>query len=254
MEKFLSIVGARPNFIKIAPLYRELTKFSHCVVHKICHTGQHFDEKMSEKFFHELELPEPVYNLGVSSGSHALQTAGIMLELEKVLYAEKPDLIIVVGDVNSTLAACITAAKMNIKIAHIESGLRSFDRTMPEEINRVLTDTLPIYLSYAVSLLPPLGYFDFGRLVKSSSFVITDSGGIQEECTYLRIPCFTFRDNTERPVTVEKGTNRVIGTDFTKILSNINILFNRPDKISTIPELWDGKTAMRIVNILLEKQ
>jgi len=146
MIKIISVVGARPNFMKVAPLHKEFLKYNKTIQHQICHTGQHYDEKMSKIFFDELELPKPDFYLGVGSGSHAEQTARIMIEFEKVLLAEKPDLIIVVGDVNSTIACSLTAVKLGIKVAHVEAGLRSFDRTMPEEINRILTDSISDYL------------------------------------------------------------------------------------------------------------
>src|ERR1700680_2024367 len=145
-KKIISVVGARPNFMKIAPIHFAFEKYKHLVTHLICHTGQHYDEKMSKIFFDELDLPQPAFYLGVGSGSHAVQTANVMIEFEKVLLKEKPDLIIVVGDVNSTISCSLTAKKMNIEVAHVEAGLRSFDRTMPEEINRILTDAISDYL------------------------------------------------------------------------------------------------------------
>src|SRR6186713_1548779 len=146
MKKIISVVGARPNFMKVAPIHFEFEKHKHIVKHLICHTGQHYDEKMSKVFFDELGLPQPDFDLGIGSGSHAVQTAGIMIEFEKVLQQEKPDLIIVVGDVNSTIACSLVAKKMNIAVAHVEAGLRSFDKTMPEEINRILTDSISDFL------------------------------------------------------------------------------------------------------------
>src|ERR1035438_5501694 len=144
--KIISVVGARPNFMKVAPLHKAFKKYHKTITHLVCHTGQHYDEKMSKVFFEDLELPNPDFYLGVGGGSHAEQTAKIMIEFEKILLQEKPDLIIVVGDVNSTVACSLTAAKLGIKVAHVEAGLRSFDRTMPEEINRVLTDVMSDYL------------------------------------------------------------------------------------------------------------
>ncbi|MBN2425101.1 MAG: UDP-N-acetylglucosamine 2-epimerase (non-hydrolyzing) [Calditrichaceae bacterium] len=321
--KVINVVGARPNFMKIAPIQREMDK------HKdfesiLLHTGQHYDEKMSKLFFEDLELPQPNIYLNVGSASHAVQTAKIMVEFEKVLIDEKPDLIVVVGDVNSTAACSMVAAKMGVKIAHVEAGLRSFDRKMPEEINRLVTDTLSDDLfvtersgldnlkregieehkvhfvghvmidslihfaekakkslikkelnlesaPYALvtlhrpsnvdnrenfvklldafeiiekdiliifpihprsrkmisefgldgrikamknlALLEPLGYLDFMNLLHSAKLTLTDSGGIQEETTYLGIPCLTMRENTERPVTIEMGTNILVGHD-----------------------------------------
>ncbi len=362
--KIISVVGARPNFMKIAPIHKELVKQSaisgqHSLRHLICHTGQHYDEKMSRIFFEDLELPKPDIYLGAGSGSHAEQTAKIMVEFEKVLLTEMPDLVIVVGDVNSTIACSLVAAKLGIKIAHVEAGLRSFDRTMPEEINRLLTDQLADYLFVTeksgldnlrregipeekifftgnvmidslvhylpkadksniteyfglspldfvlvtlhrpsnvdspdnvgkiISLLnslaekrkvlfpvhprtkknidklnltinpdliltEPLGYIDFLSLTKNAELIITDSGGIQEESTYLGIQCITVRDNTERPVTVEIGTNRLAGTNLAQVeLEAMDVLNGRAKK-RKIPELWDGHAAERIVEIILK--
>ncbi len=315
------IVGTRPNFIKIASLVKEL-KISK-VKFKIIHTGQHYDYKLSKQFFEELNIPEPDINLNVGSGSHAIQTANIMIKFERHLLIDYPSLVIVVGDVNSTLACALTAKKLNIKIAHIEAGLRSFDMTMPEEINRILTDHISDYLfisessgvinlyreglyedrevhfvgnimidsivnnfdkiknvkneekdSYMVvtfhrpknvddkkdllnvvkllekmqkqikiifpihprtfkvlkkynlferlyskkniKIIEPSGYITFLNLILNSKLVLTDSGGIQEECSFLGIPVITFRDSTERPVTVKKGTNVVVGRNSKK--------------------------------------
>ncbi len=360
--KIISIVGARPNFIKIAPLNKEFSRYSDRVNHKICHTGQHFDEKMSKVFFNDLNLPEPDFFLGVGSGSHAVQTARIMIEFERILLDEKPDLIIVVGDVNSTMACSIVASKLNIKIAHVEAGLRSFDRTMPEEINRMVTDTLSDFLFVSeksglenleregvadsnvfftgnimidslvhyldrinqsniiskykldkqdyilatfhrpsnvdsfsdiksledllnslaekrkiifpihprtlnniqkhhlwdnihpnIIITNPLGYFDFLALMRNAEMVITDSGGIQEETTYLGVQCLTMRENTERPVTIELGTNQLVGTDISAIKSAADGVLDGKVKKGGVPKLWDGKTAERIVSILMEK-
>lgn len=361
--KIISVVGARPNFMKVAPLYIEFQKLNNSNVnHLICHTGQHYDEKMSKLFFEELELPQPDYYLGVGSGSHAEQTARIMIEFEKVLIKEKPELVIVVGDVNSTIACSLTAVKMGIKVAHVESGLRSFDRQMPEEINRILTDSIADYLFVTeksgienlmnegidsskiffvgnvmidslINYLPkiqtsqifpklniekgtyslitlhrpsnvdskeklkeliellgevsknhkvvfpihprtknnllkydlfkhlnhniittdPLGYIDFISLIKYSNFVLTDSGGIQEEATYLGVPCVTLRNTTERPITVEVGTNYLVGEDLSQAKKYINEILAGNRKQSKIPDLWDGKAAERIVKILIDK-
>ena len=360
--KIISVAGARPNFIKIAPLNKEFSRYSSRVKHKITHTGQHFDEKMSKVFFNDLNLSEPDFYLGVGSGSHAVQTAKIMIEFEKVLLDEKPDLIIVVGDVNSTIACSIVASKLNIKIAHVEAGLRSFDCTMPEEINRMVTDTLSDFLfvseesglenlkregisdskvfftgnimidslvhyldridqsnmlseyelnkqNYILTtfhrpsnvdtgsniqslgnllnslaekrkiIFPihprtlkniqkhdlwnkmhsniistdPLGYFDFLALMRNAEMVITDSGGIQEETTYLGVQCLTMRENTERPVTIELGTNQLVGTDISAIKSAADGVLDGKVKKGGVPKLWDGKTAERIVSILMEK-
>ena len=360
--KILSVVGTRPNLVKIAPLMKEFSK--HPEVESILvHTGQHYDIKMNDIFFEDLDIPEPQYNLGVGSKSHAVQIGRIMSEFEKVCLLEKPDLVLVVGDVNSTLACALVASKLNIKLAHVEAGLRSFDRTMPEEINRLLTDAISDCLfitepaalenlrkenipeskiffvgnvmidsliasierikksqtykkynlpenSYVVVtlhrpsnvddenklsaiinaldhiqkrmkiiwpihprtkknlerfklddkvnsmenllILEPLNYIDFMNLVLNCKFVLTDSGGIQEETTYLGKPCITLRKNTERLITIDIGTNTLAEIEdiivlFDKVLSNTW-------KKGKIPDLWDGKTAERIVKKLLEAQ
>jgi UDP-N-acetylglucosamine 2-epimerase (non-hydrolysing) len=363
--KIMHVVGARPNFIKIAPLVAEIKK--HPQMEQILvHTGQHYDEGMSQAFFKDLGLPFPDIQLNVGSGSHAIQTAKIMERFEPVLLKQRPDLLIVVGDVNSTIACGLTAVKLGIPVAHVEAGLRSFDRTMPEEINRILTDAISDYLftteqsanenllregipkekvffvgnvmidtllkhqelsrsspilsvlnlqpkAYAVLtlhrpsnvdhkgtfqkilkalfeiaqktpiifpchprtkkkiqffgledyftsyplplprdilLIDPLGYLDFLRLVSEARFVLTDSGGIQEETTALGIPCLTLRENTERPVTVTQGTNVVVGINGAKILEeSLKILDGKPIR-GRMPELWDGKSANRILRIL----
>lgn len=359
MKKVISVVGARPNFMKVAPIHKAFQKYNNQITHKICHTGQHYDKRMSKIFFEDLDLPKPDFYLGVGSGSHAEQTAKVMIEFEKVLLKEKPDLIIVVGDVNSTVACSLVAAKLSIKVAHVEAGLRSFDRTMPEEINRLLTDAISDYLFVTeksgitnlekegidkskvflvgnvmidslshylqkanmsrvlyeyelepseyilvtlhrpsnvdsiefleglvnlfeilskkrkiifpvhprtmknlessdlskklnenVILTEPIGYIDFLALTKNAELIITDSGGIQEESTYLHVQCLTVRENTERPVTVELGTNQLIGTDLKKVeLAALEIL-NGETKKGKIPDLWDGNSAERIVEIL----
>ncbi|CUT00798.1 non-hydrolyzing UDP-N-acetylglucosamine 2-epimerase [Candidatus Chrysopegis kryptomonas] len=365
MKKIISVVGARPNFMKIAPIHRAFKKFREEhpdseIIHKICHTGQHYDNNMSDIFIKELELPKPDFYLGVGSGSHAVQTAKIMIEFEKVLLNEKPDLVIVVGDVNSTIACSLTAVKCGIKVAHVEAGLRSFDRSMPEEINRILTDAISDYLfvseksgianlkregipderiffvgnvmidslvyylpkidksnvlknfylkpfeygvvtlhrpsnvdykdklsnivdflreisvfkrlvfpvhprtynnlekfglltllNHNIVLTQPMGYIDFIALVKNSSFVLTDSGGIQEETTYLGIPCITLRNSTERPITVEIGTNYLAGEDINTAYGYIWEIINGNAKVGKIPELWDGKASERIVEIIV---
>lgn len=367
LKKIISVVGARPNFIKIAPLHKEIERFNKLngknpITHLICHTGQHYDEKMSKIFFEDLELPKPDFYLGVGSGSHAEQTAKIMIEFEKIIIEEKPDLILVVGDVNSTLACSLVAAKMNIKIAHIEAGLRSFDRSMPEEINRLLTDAISDYLfvterigitnlttegipsskiffvgdimidalkqsmekvknsgilkslalkknkyllitlhrpsnvdskvfmskliemlntlcssmeivfplhprtrknlvewdilpliNKSIKITEPIGYIDFLSLLNNSKLVITDSGGIQSESTFYGVQCLTLRENTEKPVTLEVGTNNLIGTNLDKVNKMIIKSLSEEKKKSLVPELWDGNTAERIVAILSNK-
>lgn len=357
--------------MKMAPIHKELLKHKSKIIHKIIHTGQHYDKKMSDVFFKELELPKPHIYLGVGSKSHAEQTAMIMIRLEKVLQREKPDLVLVYGDVNSTIAAGLVCAKMykedgnSIPLTHVESGLRSFDRTMPEEINRVLTDNIADYLfiteksgydnliksgfdkkkiifvgntmidslisylkksgkskilnelcvskkSYALITLhrpsnvdskknfekiyriisninkinktaeivfpihprtvkmmkkfglinkfnelknliitEPLGYLDFLELIKNAKYVLTDSGGIQEETTYLKVPCITLRENTERPVTILEGTNVICGLSEEKISSEIKKIESGKTKKGKIPKYWDGKTAGRIVKTLM---
>ena len=359
MKKIISVVGARPNFMKVAPIHKEFKKYAGAVNHLICHTGQHYDEKMSKIFFDEFNLPEPDFYLGIGSGSHAEQTAGIMVEFEKVLKAEKPDLVIVVGDVNSTIACSLVAKKMQIRVAHVEAGLRSFDNSMPEEINRLLTDAISDYLfvteesglknlkregaderkvffvgnvmidslvnnlqkiqqsgilahmqlipgdyvlttlhrpsnvddkdslcqligmlnKYAASrkivfpihprtrnnisrwglldqlssnilLCEPIGYIDFLSLVKNAQLVLTDSGGIQEETTYLGVPCITLRENTERPITIDLGTNYLVGSNFKRLDEVFNLILAGKHKKGTIPPLWDGKASQRICNQL----
>ena len=345
--------------MKVAPIHKEFKKYAGAVNHLICHTGQHYDEKMSKIFFDEFNLPEPDFYLGIGSGSHAEQTAGIMVEFEKVLKAEKPDIVIVVGDVNSTIACSLVAKKMQIRVAHVEAGLRSFDNNMPEEINRLLTDAISDYLfvteesglknlkregvderkvffvgnvmidslvnnlqkiqqsgivahmqlipgdyvlttlhrpsnvddkdslcqligmlnKYAASrtivfpihprtrnnisrwglldqlssnilLCEPIGYIDFLSLVKNAQLVLTDSGGIQEETTYLGVPCITLRENTERPITIDLGTNYLVGSNFKRLDEVFNLILAGKHKKGTIPPLWDGKASQRICNQL----
>lgn len=361
--KILLIAGARPNFMKLAPVVFELRKraFDDLV---IVHTGQHYDYEMSRAFFDDLKLPKPDINLGVSSGSHAEQTGKMMMKLENILLKHKPVLVVVFGDVNSTLAASLAASKLQIPIAHVEAGLRSFDKTMPEEINRMVVDTLSDYLfttcrdandnlkkegipmnriffvgntmidtlvrqykklkqsdileklklkskTYAlltlhrpsnvdikenlkeivsalegvasripvifpihprtknkletakvinkfkqgipsaknkgIFLLPPQKYINFLSLQANALFVLTDSGGVQEETTILRVPCLTLRDNTERPVTITEGTNILAGTKKELIIKESLKILNGDFKKGRIPELWDGRAAVRIV-------
>lgn len=355
--KILAVVGARPNFMKIAPLMWEFQRHRQ-IAATLVHTGQHYDPKMSQLFFDELQIPKPDINLEVGSASHAIQTAEVMKRFEPVLLERKPDVVLVVGDINSTLACALTAVKLNVPVAHVEAGLRSFERSMPEEINRVLTDAISRWLfvsepagvenlrregiadekifftgnvmidtllasrpriedsailrklelpdkSYAVltlhrpsnvddpdtlrqlmrviaelqtelpivfpihprtrkniealslrpmpnlRLIEPLGYLDFMKLVGHSRLVLTDSGGIQEETTVLLVPCLTLRSTTERPATIEQGTNLLVGPDPTKILAAWRSALNSPKQTTRIPELWDGKAAPRIVAALL---
>jgi len=347
--------------MKVAPLHFEFSKYKDQVKHLICHTGQHYDEKMSKIFFEELGLPKPDFYLGIGSGSHAVQTAGVMVAFEKILLEEKPDLVVVAGDVNSTIACSLVAVKMHIKVAHVEAGLRSWDRGMPEEINRILTDTISDMLfvtedsglqnlkkegiadekvfftgnvmidslagnlhridasgilkelqldpsayilatihrpsnvdhpdslagilrllgKYAkgrkvvfpvhprtrsniknfglekevvpeLILTEPIGYIDFLSLVKNAGLIITDSGGIQEESTYLGVQCITLRDNTERPITVSHGTNHLAGTDISKVDRLVAEVLSGKVKKGSIPPLWDGKAAERICRQLVK--
>ena len=349
-KTIISVVGARPNFMKLAPIARALKK-QRTVEHVIVHTGQHYDAKMSTVFFKELGIRQPDIDLGVKEKTHGAQTGEIMKRFETVCLKRKPDVVIVVGDVNSTAACALVAAKLNIKVAHVEAGLRSFDRTMPEEINRVVTDSIADYLfvteksaianllkeghdkkkihfvgntmidtlvaqkqkiiksdilkaycvqpkTYCVltlhrpsnvdnkktleqimnaiqkgaqgktiifpvhprtrknlpqtngfTFIAPLGYHDFMALVRSSAVVITDSGGIQEEASFLGVPCVTIRNNTERPVTITQGTNILAGTDPRKIIVAIQKALKQKRKKIAIPR-WDGKASDRIVGII----
>lgn len=368
MKKIISVVGARPNFMKIAPVDKAFNRIisnnglKEEIKHLICHTGQHYDEKMSKAFFVDLQLPKPDFYLGIGSGTHAEQVANVMIAFEKILISEKPDMVIVVGDVNSTIACSMTAVKLGIKVAHIEAGLRSRDRAMPEEINRILTDSISDYLfvteksgyenllnegvpkekiyfvgnvmidslanylpkmdnnniykelnletgNYMVVTLhrpsnvdsisnlekiiillsklaasikvvfpihprtrknldlsglinelspnliftDPLGYLEFNSLVRRSRLVLTDSGGIQEETTYMGVPCVTLRNNTERPITVEIGTNYLVGDNTENAFEKCVEILDGNFKKGEIPELWDGKAAERIVDILLDR-
>jgi UDP-N-acetylglucosamine 2-epimerase (non-hydrolysing) len=361
MNKVISVVGARPNFMKVAPIHRAFEKYSDRMKHIIVHTGQHYDPNMSDYFFKDLEMPQPDYFLGVGSGTHAEQTAKVMIEFEKIAEEVKPDIVIVVGDVNSTLACAITAVKQGITTVHIEGGLRSFDREMPEEINRIVTDSISDYcfvteksairnltreglpnerifftgntmidsqkhalkkaeksnildelgldprrfilctlhrpsnvdneaqltklidifedisdfrkivfpmhprtrkniarfnLSERVNnienliITEPYGYVDFLALMLRSDFVITDSGGIQEETTALEVPCITLRNSTERPVTCDIGTNVLVPPASGNIKEEIMNMVSLPRKKGQIPEMWDGHAAERIAEIL----
>ncbi len=357
---FIDIIcGARPNFIKISPIIREIDllkkksalKFSY----RIVHTGQHYNKSMSSSFFEELGIPQPHINLSIKSGSHAEQTSGIMIKYEKLLNANKPSLCLVVGDVNSTLACSLVAKKFNIKIAHVEAGLRSGDMQMPEEINRIVTDSISDYffttsihanknlllegksksqiffvgntmidtliyfknklvkpkifkkcklvkndyfvltlhrplnvdkksnfkkildqislnsgskkivypahprtsenlhkmrLQKNIIVTNPMSYLEFLYLIKNSAAVITDSGGITEETTYLKIPCLTIRENTERPETVILGSNILIGNNFIKLKKYLSKINKKKWKKSEVPKKWDGKTSKRIVKVI----
>jgi UDP-N-acetylglucosamine 2-epimerase (non-hydrolysing) len=358
MSHIIHVVGARPNFMKAAPVIAALGTYAD-IVQTLVHTGQHYDQNMSQVFFKELGLPEPDINLEVGSGSHAVQTAHIMMRLETVITEQKPDLVLVYGDVNSTIAAALVCAKLHIPVGHVEAGLRSFDRTMPEEINRLLTDQIadmlftpssdgdenllregiatekihrvgnvmidtlvrllpqakarwnheplkrwhseryilvtlhrpsnvddpsmlralmetlvaishqmpilfPIHprtrqrittndipiSSSTMHLLDPLGYLDFLALQQRAALVITDSGGIQEETTFLGVPCLTVRDNTERPVTVTIGTNTLVGQNMTRLREETHRLLAGGAREGQVPPLWDGKAGERIARII----
>jgi UDP-N-acetylglucosamine 2-epimerase (non-hydrolysing) len=348
--------------MKIAPIHKEMQRHPEVFEPILLHTGQHYDERMSKLFFMDLNLPEPDIYLGVGSGSHAKQTAAVMVKFEEACISHNPGLVLVVGDVNSTLACSLVAAKLCIPVAHVEAGLRSFDRTMPEEINRIVTDSLsdilftseesgnrnllregvaadkirfvgnvmidsvklfsgkpedgvvtleqyglvsgeyslltlhrpanvdnaaaltniveilervqeqirvvfPIHPRTAHNLdrlghlarirsLPglmvvdPIGYIEFTRLMMHSRFVITDSGGIQEETTYFGVPCLTVRENTERPSTVEIGTNHLVGTNRSEIEKCVRQIMSGKWKKGAVPPLWDGHTSERIISAL----
>lgn len=357
--EILNVVGARPNFMKVAPLHRKLEQKAQ-FQSKIVHTGQHYDEQMSDVFFRQLGLPQPDVYLGVGSGSHAQQTARVMTAFEGVLEDERPDLVVVVGDVNSTLACTLVAKKLHIPVAHVEAGLRSGDRRMPEEINRLVTDRIADYLFVTeqsgidhlrqegvddenifyvgnlmidslvefreeaaesgiveelgveegeyvlmtmhrpsnvdheggvrkllrivqglaadrpvifpvhprtrnrfqdfeleseleavdgLRLLEPLGYLEFLRLMEGAAVVVTDSGGIQEETTFLKVPCLTLRPHTERPVTVDCGTNQLLPFDPQEVVETVREVAGKRS-VGECPPYWDGNTAERIVQAL----
>src|SRR6202046_1465610 len=348
---FLHVVGARPNFMKAAPVMGALNDHRD-VRQSLVHTGQHYDSNMSDVFFSQLDFPAPDVNLDVGSGSHARQTAEIMSRIEPVLLERKPDIVLVYGDVNSTVAAALVCSKLLIRIAHIEAGLRSFDRSMPEEVNRIVTDRLAdllftpsadgdqnlraegvevrkihlvgnVMIDSLIRLLPsaiaspkdglpdqyalvtlhrpsnvddsatlkgildallevsthlhvifpvhprtrqrmaslgmnapnlhllePLPYIEFLALQRGSKVVITDSGGIQEETTYLGVPCLTLRKNTERPITVDLGTNVLVGQDANNLRSELTKILEGKTKSGVIPPLWDGHAGERIAEIL----
>ena len=368
IKKVVHMVGARPNFMKVAPVVRAMAQYPEQIRQVLVHTGQHYDYQMSALFFEELEIPEPDHNLEIGSASHGSQTGQMLIETEKVLVEEEPDWVFVYGDTNSALAGTLAAAKLHMPLAHVEAGLRSFDRTMPEEINRIVTDQVadllltpstdgdlnllregissdkirfvgnvmidtlvralaqherlrymkapgtegllermegrqyvlatlhrpanvdePHTLQAIVSalldisadvpvifpvhprtrerlqgldvpswpeqfhLLDPLGYFDFLALMKNATAVVTDSGGVQEETTYLGIPCFTVRPNTERPVTITQGTNSLVAGQRSALVSVVETaLHQQPaSQVKQPPELWDGHAAQRIVEAFL---
>ena len=368
MMRIILLAGARPNFMKIAPVIRAIEKHNtssrtNRIKTTLVHSGQHYDHEMSQVFFQDLKLPRPDVYLGVGSGTHSEQIGKTMIGLEKVLLKEEVDLVIVVGDVNSTLAGALAAVKSCIPVAHVEAGLRSYDRSMPEEINRLLTDAISDYLftpspdandnlkkegilaekiflvgnvmvdsllhnreaikrsqillrldvkpkNYAlltmhrpnnvdsgesllrvgeaikkismrtpiifpihprtkkniekfrlgrffedkhILLIEPLGYLDFLKLTTDARFVMTDSGGIQEETTVLNVPCLTLRDSTERPITISQGTNTLVGSKTSVIIEEATKILDDKGKKGVIPPLWDGKTAERIVNVICQK-
>ena len=364
--KVMCVVGARPNFMKIAPIVGAIERYNMSragnettIKHILVHTGQHYDDKMSDVFFKELGISAPHINLEIGSGTHAEQTARVMMAFEPVCLRERPDWVVVVGDVNSTMACTLVASKLGIRVAHVEAGLRSFDRTMPEEINRLVTDSLAdllltpspdadenlkregipssrirlvgnimidtlvanleqarrsslpdqlglhpkgfayvtlhrpsnvddqdnlglimneltrlsrhlpvvfpvhprtrkMFVQYGIpldgtpnlKLLDPIGYHDSLCLTEQSKFVLTDSGGLQEESTYLRTPCLTLRPNTERPITIEVGTNKLTRPE--QLASDIEEILQERRLPGRIPEFWDGRTAERVLNALLE--
>ena len=363
--KLVHVVGARPNFMKVAPVHRAISHYAQ-FKQILVHTGQHYDINMSDIFFQQLGIPAPDINLEVGSGSHAVQTAQIMMCFEEIVLKEKPDLVLVYGDINSTVAAAMVCAKLGVKVGHVEAGLRSFDRTMPEEINRLLTDQIAdllftpsqdgdenllregvakekihlvgnVMIDTLVRLLPlamerwqngryvmdgltvdqdryalvtlhrpsnvdepvmlaeimaaltdisrevavifpihprtrqrlrdlnllgpksanqnlrfidPIGYLDFLALQRHAKLVITDSGGIQEETTYLNVPCLTVRENTERPVTATMGTNILVGHDMEKLRAETRQILSGEARQGHAPPLWDGHAAERIADIL----
>jgi UDP-N-acetylglucosamine 2-epimerase (non-hydrolysing) len=357
--RIVNVVGARPNFMKMAPLLREMRRHP-AIQPTLVHTGQHYDDAMAGRFFQDLEIPPPDVSLEVGSGTHAYQTAEVMKRLEPVLTELRPHVVVVVGDVNSTVAAALTAVKLGISVAHVEAGLRSFDRSMPEEINRLLTDAISEYLfvteesgrqnllregvdagkihfvgnvmidsleqcrrvwerpdvlaglglaggdygvvtlhrpsnvddpatlrgllktlreishrlplvfpvhprtrqrleaiegddrQAAVRYVAPLGYIEFIGLVARARLVLTDSGGLQEETTALGVPCLTLREQTERPITVTQGTNRVVGTSPARIVTEAFRVLAEPPRAVSRPPLWDGKASGRIVAVLRE--
>lgn len=362
-KRVLSVVGARPNFMKIAPIHRAFEALDGEVAHGIVHTGQHYDAVMSDAFFEDLQMPAPVAFLGVGSGSHARQTAAILVAFEEVLLDQRPDLVLVAGDVNSTVACALAATKLGVPVGHVEAGLRSFDRAMPEEINRMATDAISDYafvtepsglqhlaregwdpakvhfignpmidsqryaletappspvlrdlgltpggyvlvtlhrpsnvddeaqLSALVDVLvelaaerqvvlplhprtrgrlegfgllprlegaegvvlsPPQGYLRFLALQQHADFVITDSGGVQEETTALQVPCLTCRTTTERPITCSLGTNTLVDPDPAALRVAIQATLSGPRKVGKIPPLWDGQAATRLARIVVE--
>jgi UDP-N-acetylglucosamine 2-epimerase (non-hydrolysing) len=362
-RNILLVAGARPNFMKVAPLLRALNCYPNQFHASLVHTGQHYDAEMSDIFFEELGLPRPDWFLGVGSATHAEQTARVMIEFERVCLEDRPDLAIVVGDVNSTMACAITAKKLCVPVAHVEAGLRSWDWSMPEEVNRVVTDAISdllftpsrdadvnlaregvapdrihfvgnVMIDCLLTLLPkatkrealdrfgvqaggyaaltlhrpsnvddpevlsgivnvlidvsrllpivwpihprarknleafgllrqlekspglklaqPIGYLDMLALSQGARLILTDSGGLQEEATILRVPCITLRENTERPVTIECGCNQLVGNEPSRIRAAVYGALDSARRDIRVPELWDGHAAERIVQILID--
>jgi UDP-N-acetylglucosamine 2-epimerase (non-hydrolysing) len=362
--KIVIVAGARPNFVKVAPIIHEMRRRIQeegaSLDYRFVHTGQHYDKSMSAIFLQELGIPEPDINLDVGSGSHAAQTANVMLRFETVCESEQPDWVVVVGDVNSTMACTLVCSKLGVKVAHVEAGLRSFDRSMPEEVNRIVTDALADLLltpsadadenlkregvpeskiklvgnvmidtlvsnlmlarasdisrrlglqpkgfafvtlhrpsnvdgrdsllsimraisalskrlpvvfpahprtrsmlkrfnisvakSDAIQVIQPVGYHESLWLTENARFILTDSGGIQEESTYLRTPCLTMRPNTERPVTIALGTNRL--TSLSRLSADVQELLAEDGPRGRVPDYWDGKSAHRILDAMLER-
>src|SRR5256885_977410 len=239
--KIVHVVGARPNFMKIAPVMKAISR-AQFAEQKLVHTGQHYDVSMSDVFFTDLGMPVPDIHLGVGSGSHAEQTAKVMVGFEKVCFDEKPDLVVVAGDVNSTLACAVDCAKLRIACAHVEAGLRAFHMGLPEEVQRIGG-------MKGLRLCEPLGYLDFLGLTSQAQLVLTDSGGLQEETTALGIPCFTIRENTERPITITEGTNTLVGVDPEKIVAEAKAALAGKGKAGRTPALWDGKASERIAQV-----
>jgi UDP-N-acetylglucosamine 2-epimerase len=268
--KIMSIVGARPNFIKMAPVIKEMGKRN--LEHILVHTGQHYDTELSKIFMDELKLSQFEY-LDVGSGTHGYQTGKMLIELEKVMLRENPNVVLVPGDTNTTLAGALAAVKLHIPVAHIEAGLRSFDNRMPEEINRILTDHCSDFLfcptetavinlkkegiendkTFLVgdTMIDPVGYLDSLMLISNAKLILTDSGGVQKEAFLLKVPCVTLRANTEWVETVELGANVLVGADKNKILNGVKLMLDMQPKDVKNP-FGDGNASERIVDVLMD--
>ncbi len=244
----MCVVGARPNFMKMAPILRALAAHQPALPALLVHTGQHYDQGMSHQLFEDLGLPRPDLNLEVGSGSHAVQTAEVMRRFEPALDEHQPSCVLVVGDVNSTLACTLVAVKKGVPVVHVEAGLRSYDRKMPEEINRVLTDQVAdrLYTTERSALDNLLREGISADRVAFVGNVMIDSGGLQEETTALGVPCLTLRENTERPITAEQGTNTLVGRNPQAIRQGVAEILRGDGKRGRVPELWDGHAADRI--------